>query len=72
MSAIVKTFEATIDEEGKITTDEPNVINFPARVVVSIAVEKTPNEVTQKAMAEPLEDLPRFDTVEELLADLNS
>ena len=40
MSVTLKAIEAIIDENGRIITKEPNIIKFPAKVLVTVAVEE--------------------------------
>ena len=69
MSATLKTIAATVSADGTITPAEP--VTGPARAVLTVLVEQPePNGLTRGAIAEPLEDLPRFDTVAALKADL--
>ncbi len=69
MPATLKTIDATVSADGTITPAEP--VTGPARAVLTLLVESPePNQATREAMAEPLEDLPRFATVDALKADL--
>lgn len=70
MQTILKTVEATVAEDGTITPAEP--LTGPARAVVTLLIEQSdPTAVTRAAMAEPLEALPRFATLDELRAELD-
>lgn len=59
-----------IDENG-----EPEAALIPWNVFVelqNLLEEQNPNESTQAAMNESTEDLPRFRSVSEMMAELNS
>jgi len=40
MSVSLKAIEATVDESGRIITQSPNIIKWPAKVVLTVAVEE--------------------------------
>ncbi len=70
MSATLRTIDATIEEDGSVLLSEP--VEGPARAVLTVLVDDpTPNAATREAMVEPAADLPRFQSVEALLDDLN-
>ncbi len=59
-----------VDENGK-----PEAALIPWDVFVELqdlVNEQQPNEATQAAMNEASEDLPRFRSVKDLMAELNS
>ena len=59
-----------IGEDG-----EPEAAIIPWKVFVELRElleAKEPNEVTRLAMEEPNDDLPRFNSTAELMAELNS
>jgi hypothetical protein len=70
--AILKTVEAIVSEDGTVTLAEP--VTGPARGVLTFLVEEPaePSATTREAMDEPLENLPRFASVDALKADLES
>jgi len=73
MSVTLKAIKATLNPDGSFQMDTPFPFEVPTEVMVTIAVEeKTPNAVTRAAMEEPKEGLPRFETVEALMAELES
>ena len=39
MSVSLKAIEATVDKDGRIITQIPNAIKWPAKVVLTVAVE---------------------------------
>lgn len=72
MSVTLKTIKATLNPDGSLDMGDPVPIIEPTEVLITIAVEdKIPNAVTRAAMEEPREGLPRFKTVEALMADLD-
>lgn len=76
MKTILKAIEATIHPDGSIRMDRPFAVSEPTRIIVTMACEeKEPNAETRRAMEQCLDGLkgqPRFDTVAELMADLES
>ena len=71
MSASLRTVEATVSPEGIVTLSEP--VFGPARAILTLLVEDSePNADTRAAMNEPVEGLPRFTTVDDLMAHLES
>ena len=73
MSVTLKAIRATLNPDGSLDLDYPMSVPEPVEVMVTIAVEeKIPNAVTRAAMEEPKEGLPRFETVEALMAELES
>jgi hypothetical protein len=69
MAATLKTIEATVSADGVVTTAEP--IFGPCKAVLTLLVdEKIPNAVTQAAMDEPTEDLPRYTSASQAKAAL--
>jgi hypothetical protein len=73
MSVTLKAIKATLNPDGSLDLSDPVSITEPMEVLITIAVEdKIPNAVTRAAMEEPKEGLPRFETVEALMADLES
>ena len=76
MSTMLKTIPATVSPDGTVVLSETGELDCPADAVVTIALEtadaREPNELTRLAMEEPLEGLPRFATVADLKADLES
>ena len=73
MSVTLKTIKATLNPDGSLDMVEPVPVLEPVEVLITFAVEdKIPNAETRAAMGEPNEGLPRFKTVEALMADLDS
>jgi len=76
MSMTLKAIEATINPDGSIQMEQAFSVSEPTKVIVTLFCDdEQPNAETQRAMSECLSGLkgqPRFDTVEELMADLES
>ena len=69
MAATLRTIEATVSADGVVTLAEP--VTGPCKAVITVLVEEwTPNAVTQAAMNEPIDDLPRFRSPQEAKAAL--
>jgi hypothetical protein len=76
MSGTLKAIEATINPDGSIQMEHSFSVSKPTKVIVTLFCDdEQPNAETQRAMNEclsGLKDQPRFDTVEALMADLES
>tara|TARA_B110000908_G_scaffold167629_1_gene220915 strand:- start:2360 stop:2590 length:231 start_codon:yes stop_codon:yes gene_type:complete len=76
MGMTLQAIEATINPDGSIQMERPFAVSEPTKVIVTVFCDdEQPNAETQRAMKEclsGLKDQPRFDTVETLMADLES
>jgi len=74
MSAQLLSLNATLETDGSVRLlDAPLRLPAPARAVLIVSADRDePNAATRAAMSEPLDDLPRFASVAELQADLES
>ena len=73
MGASLRTVEAVLEADGTIRLREPMRLSGPTSAVVTFLVrEEEPNETTRQAMAEPTSELPRFETVDALLQELET
>jgi|GEM_PF-5071134 len=76
MSVNLQSIEATLLPDGSIHVLEPVHVSEPTQVMVTFAVEqKAPNQETEEAMKQSLSglpDQPRFNNIEDLMADLEA
>ena len=76
MGMTLKAIKATINPDGSIQMERPFSVSEPTKVIVTVFCDdEQPNAETQRAMKEclsGLKDQPRFDSVEDLMADLES
>ena len=73
MAASLKTFDAIVEANGTVRLSHPVRLSGPAFAVVTILLhDDEPNEVTRKAIEEPLVGLPRFESVDALVQELEA
>jgi hypothetical protein len=73
MGASLKTVEAIVEADGTVRLRQPMRLSGPTSAVVTFLVrDEEPNELTRQAMDEPIEGLPRFESVDALFQDLES
>lgn len=73
MGASLKTVDAVVEADGTVRLRHPMRLSGPTPAVVTLLVrDDEPNEATRAAIEEPLEGLPRFESVAALLQDLES
>ncbi|MBA3960387.1 MAG: hypothetical protein H0X40_00600 [Chthoniobacterales bacterium] len=73
MGASLRTVEAVVEADGTVRLREPMRLSGPTSAVVTFLVrENQPNEATRQAIAEDILDLPRFETVDALVQELES
>ena len=70
MAATLRTIDATVAEDGSVLLAEP--VEGPAKAVLTVLIddELVPNAATIEAMQESVADLPRFQSVEDLMQEL--
>jgi len=72
MPRTLTTFETTMGSDGRLEAPAPFPIKKGTRVIITFLEEaKTPNTLTQAAMEEPIEG-QGHETLEALMADLES
>lgn len=73
MGASLKTVDAVIEADGTVRLRHPMRLSGPTPAVVTLLVhDDEPNESTRGAIEEPVEGLPRFESVEALFQELES
>lgn len=73
MAASLKTLDAVVEADGTVRLRQPVRLSGPAAAVVTILVhDDEPNEVTRQAIEEPIDGLPRFESVDALFRELES
>ena len=73
MGASLRTVDAVVEADGTVRLRQPVRLSGPTSAVVTFLVrDDEPNETTREAINEPLEGLPRFESVDALFQDLES
>jgi hypothetical protein len=73
MAASLRTLDAVVEADGTVRLQQPLRLSGPASAVVTILVQDNePNETTRQALDEPLDRLPRFESVDALFRELES
>ena len=73
MRASLKTVDAIVEADGTVRLRHPMRLSGPTSAVVTFLVrEDEPNETTREAIAEPIDQLPHFESVETLFQDLET
>lgn len=72
MGASLKTLDAVVEADGTVRLRQPVRLSGPMAAVVTILLPgNEPNEVTLRAIEEPVEGLPRFTSVDALFDELD-
>ena len=73
MGASLRTVDAVVEADGTVRLRHPMRLSGPTSAVVTFLVrDDEPNEKTRRAIEEPTEGLPRFESADALFQELES
>jgi hypothetical protein len=73
MGASLKTVDAVVEADGTVRLRQAVRLSGPTSAVVTFLVRHDePNETTRQAIEEPIAELPRFESVDALLQELET